>query len=104
LWDSSAVAHATRWQLDLPDRSGTFGYMADVLARQEELLGSALDDGTRYFYELAIRHEDMHAEALTYSRQTLSYNPPIDLGDATRPHAGALPGDVAVPGGTWRLG
>ena len=39
LWDSSNVPHATRWQLDLPDRAGTFGYMADVLARQEDRLG-----------------------------------------------------------------
>ena len=30
-----------------------------------------VDDDARYFYELAIRHEDMHVEALTYSRQTL---------------------------------
>jgi gamma-glutamyl hercynylcysteine S-oxide synthase len=104
LWDSSAVAHATRWQLDLPDRAGTFAYMADVLARQEQLLSSTLDDGTRYFYELSIRHEDMHAEALTYSRQTLSYAAPVELGETRRPDAGALAGDVDVPGGTWRLG
>jgi len=31
LWNSSAVAHATRWDLDLPDREGVFGYLADVL-------------------------------------------------------------------------
>jgi iron(II)-dependent oxidoreductase len=104
LWDSSAVAHATRWQLDLPDRTGTFGYMADVLARQEDLLGGAVNESARYFYELAIRHEDMHVEALTYSRQTLAFAPPKDLGEASRPHARALPGDVAVPGGRWRLG
>lgn len=104
LWDSSNVPHATRWQLDLPDRGGTFGYLADVLARQEDLLGGAIDEDARYFYELAIRHEDMHVEALTYSRQTLSYAPAQDLGDARRPAAGALPGDVAIPGGTWRLG
>jgi len=104
LWDSSAVPHATRWQLDLPDRAGTFGYMADVLARQEDQLGSALAGDARYFYELAIRHEDMHVEALTYSRQTLGYAPPPDLGAARPPAAGSLPGDAAVPGGTWRLG
>jgi iron(II)-dependent oxidoreductase len=104
LWDSSAVAHATRWQLDLPDRAGTYRYLADVLARQEDLLGGALDEATRYFYELAIRHEDMHVEALAYSRQTLSYAPPQELGDARRAAAGPLPGDAAVPGGTWRLG
>src|SRR5438128_7788968 len=50
LWDSSAVPHATRWQLDLPDRAGTFGYMADVLARQEDLLGGTLGEEARYFY------------------------------------------------------
>jgi len=104
LWDSSNVPHATRWQLDLPDRAGTFGYMADVLARQEERLGGTIDDDARYFYELAIRHEDMHVEALTYSRQTLAYAPPTALGDARAPLAGALPRDVLVPGGTWRLG
>jgi iron(II)-dependent oxidoreductase len=104
LWDSSAVPHATRWELDLPDRAGTFDYLADVLARQEDQLGGTLDDAARYFYELAIRHEDMHVEALTYSRQTLSYAPPLGLGDALRPPTGALPGDAAIPGGTWRLG
>jgi gamma-glutamyl hercynylcysteine S-oxide synthase len=104
LWDSSAVAHATRWQLDLPDRAGTFSYLADVLARQEESLGGTIDEGMRYFYELAIRHEDMHVEALAYSRQTLSYAPPVGLGEAGRVRAGSLPGDVAVPGGAWRLG
>ncbi|HET7092228.1 MAG TPA: SUMF1/EgtB/PvdO family nonheme iron enzyme, partial [Thermomicrobiales bacterium] len=104
LWDSSNVAHQTRWHLDLPDRAGTRGYMADVLARQEERLGRALDDEARYFYDLSIRHEDMHVEALTYMRQTLSYAPPVDLCDRPPPPAGALTGDVAVPGGPWRLG
>lgn len=104
LWDSSNVPHATRWQLDLPDRDGTFGYMADVLARQEERLAGGLDGGAAYFYELAIRHEDMHVEALTYSRQTLAYGAPSELGNARHPSMGPLAGDVDVPGGTWRLG
>lgn len=104
LWDSSNVPHATRWQLDLPDRAGTYGYLQDVLARQEDLLGGNVDAARRYFYELAIRHEDMHVEALTYTRQTLGFAPPQGLGTTTRPPAGPLPGDVSVPGGTWRLG
>ena len=97
LWDSSAVAHTTRWHLDLPDRAGTWRYMADVLGHQEDRLGAGIDDQTRYFYDLAIRHEDMHVEALTYMRQTLAYAPPQGLGTGRRPRAGALPGDVAVP-------
>jgi iron(II)-dependent oxidoreductase len=104
LWDSSNVAHKTRWHLDLPDRAGTYGYMADVLARQEDLLGGGVDDEARYFYDLSIRHEDMHVEALTYMRQTLSYVPPAEFGDRARPQGGPLPGDVPVPGGWWRLG
>jgi iron(II)-dependent oxidoreductase len=104
LWDSSNVAHKSRWHLDLPDRAGTYGYMADVLARQEDVLGDGLNEATRYFYDLSIRHEDMHIEALTYMRQTSSNAPPAALGEAKRPQAGALPGDVPVPGGSWRLG
>jgi gamma-glutamyl hercynylcysteine S-oxide synthase len=103
LWDSSNVAHATRWQLPLPDRAGTFGYLDDVLARQQELVDRA-DEDARYFFELAIRHEDMHVEALAYTRQTLSYAAPTGLGATGRPAAGNLPGDVAIPGGIWRLG
>ncbi|MBN9488587.1 MAG: SUMF1/EgtB/PvdO family nonheme iron enzyme [Alphaproteobacteria bacterium] len=103
LWDSSNVAHKTRWHLDLPDRAGTYGYMTDVLARQEDLVGG-IDDEARYFYDLSIRHEDMHVEALTYMRQTQSNAPPVDLVDRAPPAAGALAGDASVPGGTWRLG
>jgi gamma-glutamyl hercynylcysteine S-oxide synthase len=104
LWNSSTVAHATRWELDLPDRDGVFGYMSDVLARQLDRLGDGLDDAGRYFYELSIRHEDMHVEALAYTRQTLGYARPEGLGHPTTLAAGAWPGDVDVPGGVWRLG
>ena len=104
LWDSSNVAHNTRWNLDLPDRAGTGRYMAEVLARQEDLLGRGIDDEARYFYDLAIRHEDMHVEAQAYMRQTSSTQPPQGLGSAAHPRAGGLSGDAAVPGGTWWLG
>ncbi len=104
LWNSSTVAHATRWDLDLPDRSGVFGYMTDVLERQLDRLGARLNVPTSYFYELSIRHEDMHVEALTYTRQTLGYTRPEGLGEPAMHAAGPWPGDVEVPGGTWRLG
>jgi len=104
LWDSSNVAHKTRWHLDLPDRDGTARYMADVLARQEDLLGGTAVDEARYFFDLSVRHEDMHVEALTYMRQTSSNAAPAALGEARRPDAGGLSGDVPVPGGSWQLG
>src|SRR5689334_7386123 len=98
LWNSSTVAHDTRWDLDLPDRDGVFGYMTDVLDRQLHRLGGGVEAPGRYFYELSIRHEDMHVEALTYTRQTLRYGQPNDLGRPAAHTAGAWPGDVAVPG------
>ena len=104
LWNSSTVAHATRWELDLPDRDGVFGYMSDVLARQLDRLGRGVDGARRYFYELSIRHEDMHVEALAYMRQTLGYARPEGLGHPATHAAGGWPGDVEVPGGVWRLG
>ena len=84
LWNSSTVAHATRWDLDLPDRNGVFGYMTDVLERQVDRLGGGVEAPARYFYELAIRHEDMHVEALAYTRQTLGYARPQGLGRSGR--------------------
>ena len=104
LWNSSTVAHATRWDLDLPDRNGVFAYIADVLGRQLGRLSNGVDAGTRYFYELSIRHEDMHVEALAYTRQTLGYARPEGLGRPANHNAGPWPGDAKVPGGGWWLG
>lgn len=105
LWNSSTVAHDTRWDLDLPDRDATFAYLAGVLEQQRDQLARAdLPEPALYFYELAIRHEDMHVEALTYMRETLAYPQPQGLGDRPSTRAGSLPGDAEVPGGTWRLG
>src|SRR6516165_4519608 len=55
LWNSSTVAHAIRWGLDLPDRNGVFGYMADVLGRQLDRLGGGIELPACYFYDLSIR-------------------------------------------------
>ena len=104
LWNSSTVAHQTRWNLDLPDRAGVFRYLGGVLARQLHRLGGMVEPPARYFYELSIRHEDMHVEALAYTRQTLGYARPEGLGQPPTHAAAAWPGDVDVPGGAWRLG
>jgi len=100
LYDSTKIAHDTRWDLPLPDRDATLAYMREVLERVCE----ALDDGhARYFHELALFHEDMHGEAFTYTRQTLGYpRPPSDV--VVPAAAGAWPGDVEVPGGELLLG
>ena len=107
LFDSAAVPHDVRWDLPLPDRAATLHYLDEVLdlslARVDERAFSARD---AYFVRLAVFHEDMHGEALAYTRQTLGY--PSPSGNERRtPVPSAVrdePGDAHVPGGTFRLG
>lgn len=103
LYDSAKVAHDTRWSLPLPDRSGTLAFMNAELEAVSALAAQAenLDSGG-YFYRLALLHEDMHGEALIYTRQTLGYAAP--RATTALPAGGALAGDVRIPGGRYRIG
>ena len=72
LYDSSAVPHATRWSLPLPDAEATRADLDAQLARTLALLRDAADDDAAlYFYRLALLHEDMHHEAALYMAQSL---------------------------------
>jgi gamma-glutamyl hercynylcysteine S-oxide synthase len=109
LYDSAAVPHARRWHLPLPSREGTLDYMQRVLDRVLSFLGPNEPDGDEaYFHLLPLFHEDMHDEAFVYTRQTLGYPPPpVGEGPNGRGPGGTpgpWPGDVEVPGGTYRLG
>src|SRR5215212_2004098 len=84
LYDSMKVPHDSRWDLPLPTRAETLAYVQRVLDRIVEehdsgrlLSRPALDgfDG-QYFLRLALFHECMHAEAVTYTRQTHGYPAP----------------------------
>jgi iron(II)-dependent oxidoreductase len=102
LYDSTHVPHDARWELPLPDRAATLAYMHEVL---ERVLAAIADGHARYFHELALFHEDMHGEALAYTRQTLGYPEPTLGSRGPAPAAsGPLPGDVEVPGGVFVLG
>jgi iron(II)-dependent oxidoreductase len=106
LYDSATVPHDTRWDLPLPSRKETLAYMAEVqdrvLRRLQEREPTAEDV---YFVRLSVFHEDMHAEAFLYTRQTLGYPRPRLPGAVSQPPpAGPLRGDVPVPGGTFRSG
>jgi iron(II)-dependent oxidoreductase len=107
LYDSAAIPHDARWELPLPGREETLRYLGEVRDRVLEWLqrpGATPEDV--YFVRLSVFHEDMHTEALTYTRQTLGYPAPR-MGDRGRQGgdgAGPLPGDVEIPGGTWWLG
>jgi len=124
LYDSARVAHDTRWNLPLLSREETLEYMKKVLDRvieknlQEGSIQQSVDgyDGA-YFLQLALFHEYMHSEALTYTRQTLSYKPPRlnvkSLLDSSEPDPRSEPekqnreaslADADIPGGTFWLG
>ena len=99
LYNSATVAHDTRWDLPLPS-------LRDTLAYRDEVTGRLIDrikrgDADPYFVQLAVRHEDMHAEAFHYTRQTLAYPEPDVANRAVQP---SLPGDVEYGGGIFRLG
>jgi iron(II)-dependent oxidoreductase len=109
LWDSAAVAHDTRWDLSLPSRKETLRYMQDVLdCVLEGLERQEATDQQAYFHWLAVMHEDMHGEAFTYTRHTLSYPAPWP-NDAVVPPAASTSEekpfrDIEIPEGAFLLG
>jgi iron(II)-dependent oxidoreductase len=77
LYDSAAVAHDRRWDLPLPDLKATRAYGEAVLENvRGRLAREPESEALQYFVRLATFHEDMHAEAFHYTRQTLEYGAP----------------------------
>ncbi len=71
-YNSSTVAHATRWQLPLLDTKKSKRYLQGTLDQTLELLQTAgPGDDDLYFYRLVLLHEAMHAEAAVYMAQAL---------------------------------
>ena len=116
LYDSARVAHDTRWDLPLLERDKTLSYMQQVLERVIEQVhngNSNLTDAEgydeEYFLNLVLLHEQMHDEAITYTRQTLSYpapaigNPGKQVNDLEA-DSNYLTGDTEIPGGKFTLG
>jgi ergothioneine biosynthesis protein EgtB len=104
LYHSGRVAHATRWQLPLPDAATTRRELEAQLATTLELLAGEPrgDDDALYFFRLALLHEDMHHEAALYMAQGLGV--PID---DPRWQAEALPAPPAPIGfdaAAWSAG
>jgi iron(II)-dependent oxidoreductase len=104
LFDSAKVAHDTRWSLPLPSLEATRAYQAEVLGLVLRRLENESDSARlRYFVDLAAFHEDMHAEAFHYTRQTLGYADPFGDTGAQATSA-APPEDAALEGGPFLLG
>ena len=130
LYDSARVAHDTRWDLPLPERDEALAYMGLVLERVIEQascgrrgLSDAEGYDDDYFLNLVLLHEQMHDEAITYTRQTLSYPPPVigtsqnqaedrpvvnkvrlEEQNAPLPQIDWRTGDAEIPGGKFLAG
>jgi len=76
LYDSSRVAHDTRWDLPLPAPSAVDDYGARVAAAVAARLLDERGDDLPYFAELSLYHELMHIEAWWMAFQNLAISPP----------------------------
>ncbi len=115
LYDSSQVAHASRWTLPLPPLADTRRYAQQVLTDSLELLHSGAlansrsvhgTDNALYFFRLVLFHEDMHCEAWIYMAQSLGMDLPQSL---LRPPAAATTASTTItalqcPAGPWQAG
>jgi EgtB-related family protein len=102
LYDSSRVAHATRWTLPLPAADGTRDYLARTLERTLALLAELppdAGDDELYFFRLVALHEAMHAEASAYMAQGLGVQVRSPL-----PRTLEEAGELVLPPQRFRLG
>lgn len=107
LYDSIAIRHESRWDLPLLNLQETLGYIENIYNDCLSMLPRGLaSEEESYIYQFCTFHEDMHTEAYTWSRQTLSYPQPdfANMQIADDAMAGAFPGDADIPGGSFLLG
>lgn len=99
-FDSSRIPHADRWTLEYPPLAELRDYASTVQEAVRAKL-SHTDERDVYAFRLALFHEDMHAEALTYMCQTLGYAMPLPLRMPALPPAEC---DVEIPAGPFVQG
>ncbi|MEN9418797.1 MAG: hypothetical protein RI988_2417 [Pseudomonadota bacterium] len=112
-FDSTQVAHATRWRLALPPLAALRAELDAGLAATLDLLGTVEGDAsdhtpdhtpgdTLYFFRLALLHEDMHHEAALYMGRALG----VPMADARwQPRGlGAPAPALTLPAGRWCAG
>jgi ergothioneine biosynthesis protein EgtB len=107
LFDSMEVLHDRRWDLPLPKRSEVLAYLESVHAAVlEQLDRGEPSRAAAGLWQLCLFHEEMHAEAFLYMRQTLGYAMPAWLppGPCMESHAEPAEGDAEVPAGVYRIG
>src|SRR5581483_9272475 len=107
LYDSIAVPRGARWELPLLEKEALVAYLRAAGDRAVERLRRAPPNARLLHYaRFAVFHEDMHAETMLATRQTLGYPPPRLAVEPVPETAGGgpLPGETQVPGGSFLLG
>ena len=102
-YDSSQVAHRSRWALPLPGEQATRDYLAATLAQTLALLkalGPAPGDDALYFFRLVALHEQMHAEAAVYMAEGLG----LALEGTPPPAAPSSHRELNLPARAFALG
>ena len=104
LFDSRIVAHDTRWRMAYPSKGNCFDYMQRVLDLSVDALvkDKSID---RYGFQLALVHEDMHAEALAMTLHTLGLSLPDAVPERVPLFCGSpRPHEIAFVGGRVCVG
>lgn len=107
LFDSMEVLHDARWELPLPQRADVVAYVEGVNAALIDRLQRGEPTPEQLgLWQLCLFHEEMHAEAFLYMRQTLGYAKPYWLspGPTAAQDASLAVGDAEVPAGVYRVG
>lgn len=107
MYDSFEVEHPARWQIPLLSHAETRAYLDEGLEKLLDRIARTEPSAAQtYFHRLTVLHEDMHAEAIAYDRNTLGYPAPpphgAPSGNGAARHADAAgapwPGDAELPG------
>jgi iron(II)-dependent oxidoreductase len=102
-FNSSTVPHDSRWHLDYPSARTLARQMSDALDATQEALAKTPEE-KRYFFHLALLHEDMHGEALLMTLQTLGLPPPPLESREPPPSLAEAPRDIFFAGGQFTQG
>jgi iron(II)-dependent oxidoreductase len=102
--NSALIPHDQRWEL----RQLVWGDVLHYLEHELEDTLQALEvspPDQRYFFQLALYHEDMHGEALLMTLQTLGLPPPqFQRPVLRRPAATVAAGEVEFEGASFAMG
>lgn len=98
-YDSSAVPHAARWCLPLPDRAATEALLdAQLQATLAALAQAGEGDDALYPFRLSLLHEAMHREAALLLARALGLPTPAPVPDPAPVTPLAIPAQAVVLG------